>query len=156
MPAGGGDHSGRGHERRAGTGAGHRRRGQRGPTKAGVATTPAALPPLPAPGGWLPVDAAAQVAAKAACFAMFPKPVTGNPVKVPELNAGCKVSHHGSDDPIVLPGLAGASHNHTFIGNKTTNARSTAESLGLAGLLFFAALSRTAHGGRRRGRGREE
>jgi hypothetical protein len=71
----------------------------------------------------LPVDAAAQAAAKAAFFATVPKPVTGNPVKVPEFNASCKVSHHGSDDPIVFPGLAGASHNHTFIGNKTTNGR---------------------------------
>jgi hypothetical protein len=76
---------------------------------------------------------------------MVPKPVTGNPVKVSEFNAGCKVSHHGSDDPIVFPGLAGASHNHTFIGNRTTNARSTAESLRAAGTTCEPAQDQSAY-----------
>jgi hypothetical protein len=93
-----------------------------------AATTPAA-PPAAVAGQWVSVDPAAQAAATTAFFAMAPKPVTGNPVKVPEFNASCTVSHHGSDDPIVFPGLAGASHNHTFIGNTTTDAKSTADSL---------------------------
>ncbi|GAA2592043.1 hypothetical protein GCM10010399_23250 [Dactylosporangium fulvum] len=79
--------------------------------------------------GWPTVDPAKQAADTAAFFARKPRPITNNPVKVPEFNAQCTVSHHGSDDPIVFPGLAGASHNHTFIGNKTTDANSTTESL---------------------------
>ncbi|MEU7591016.1 DUF1996 domain-containing protein [Micromonospora sp. NPDC049230] len=87
-----------------------------------------AAPPT-AVGGWITIDPAAQAAATSAFFARKPKPVTGNPVKVPEFNVGCKTSHHNSDDPIVLPKLVGASHNHTFWGNTSTDANSTAESL---------------------------
>ncbi|WP_326562147.1 DUF1996 domain-containing protein [Micromonospora sp. NBC_01796] len=93
------------------------------------ATPPTGTNPPTSVGGWIAVDPAAQAAATAAFFARKPKPVTGNPVKVPEFNVGCTTSHHNSDDPIVLPNLAGASHNHTFWGNKSTNANSTAESL---------------------------
>jgi hypothetical protein len=46
-----------------------------------------------------------------------------------EAHANCTVNHRLSDDPIVFPGQPGASHNHTFIGNPTTNADSTAQSL---------------------------
>jgi Domain of unknown function (DUF1996) len=41
----------------------------------------------------------------------------------------CRFSHTAADDPIVFPGQAGASHNHTFVGNRTTNASSTYASL---------------------------
>jgi hypothetical protein len=41
----------------------------------------------------------------------------------------CRFSHSAPDDPIVFPGNAGASHDHTFVGNRTTNASSTYESL---------------------------
>ncbi|MFC8297794.1 DUF1996 domain-containing protein [Micromonospora orduensis] len=92
------------------------------------ATSPTGSPPS-ASGGWITVDAAAQAAATRAFFARKPKPVTGNPVKVPEFNVGCTTSHHNSDDPIVLPKLVGASHNHTFWGNRSTDATSTAGSL---------------------------
>ena len=44
----------------------------------------------------------------------------------------CLYSHSTPDDPIVHPGLAGASHLHDFFGNTTTSAGSTVESL-LAG-----------------------
>lgn len=97
-----------------------------------VPTTAAAPSPVqakPAAGQWVNVDEAAQKSATAAFFAMVPKPVTGNPVKVAEFHATCTVSHHGSDDPIVFPGLAGVSHNHTFLGNKSTDANSTAQTL---------------------------
>ncbi len=92
---------------------------------------PTSAPPPPQT-GWPTVDPAKQAADTAAFFARKPKPVTNNPVKVPEFNAQCTVSHHNNDDPIVFPGLAGATHNHTFFGNKTTDATSTTESL-LAG-----------------------
>jgi Domain of unknown function (DUF1996) len=41
----------------------------------------------------------------------------------------CRFSHSAPDDPIVFPGKAGASHDHTFVGNRSTNASSTYESL---------------------------
>jgi hypothetical protein len=43
--------------------------------------------------------------------------------------SGCRFSHRNNDDPIVYPGQVGASHEHTFIGNDTTNAFSTLDSL---------------------------
>jgi Domain of unknown function (DUF1996) len=46
-----------------------------------------------------------------------------------EMHANCRVNHALNDDPIVFPGLAGASHNHSFIGNPNTNAQSTPQSL---------------------------
>ncbi|MFI5912075.1 DUF1996 domain-containing protein [Dactylosporangium sp. NPDC051541] len=46
-----------------------------------------------------------------------------------EMHANCTVNHTLSDDPIVFPGLPGASHNHSFIGNPTVNANSTPQSL---------------------------
>ncbi len=41
----------------------------------------------------------------------------------------CRLSHRAPDDPIVFPGKPGASHEHTFVGNSTTNAFSTYGSL---------------------------
>jgi hypothetical protein len=37
----------------------------------------------------------------------------------------CRFSHMAMDDPIVYPGRPGASHDHSFVGNTTTNAFST-------------------------------
>lgn len=45
----------------------------------------------------------------------------------------CNYSHMNFDDPIVSPGQRGASHLHTFFGNRGTNAFSTAESLATTG-----------------------
>ncbi|MEO3810211.1 DUF1996 domain-containing protein [Sphaerisporangium sp. B11E5] len=53
-------------------------------------------------------------------------------VRVAEFLADCPFSHRLPDDPIIFPGLAGASHMHSFFGNTTTNANSTVQSL-LAG-----------------------
>jgi hypothetical protein len=41
----------------------------------------------------------------------------------------CAFSHRAQDDPIVFPGVPGASHDHTFVGNNSTNALSTLSSL---------------------------
>ena len=41
----------------------------------------------------------------------------------------CRFSHRAPDDPIVFPGKPGASHDHSFVGNRTTNAFSTVDSL---------------------------
>ncbi len=46
--------------------------------------------------------------------------------------SSCGFSHRAPDDPIVFPGRPGASHDHSFVGNRTTNASSTLGSL-LAG-----------------------
>lgn len=45
----------------------------------------------------------------------------------------CRFSHRAPDDPIVFPGKVGSSHDHTFVGNRSTNAFSTFGSLRSAG-----------------------
>ena len=97
----------------------------------GGTTTPttAPTPTGSSTAGWVSVDPVQQARDTAAFFALTPRPITGNPVRVPEFNAGCTVSHHLNDDPIVFPGMAGASHAHTFLGNRSTNAASTNASL---------------------------
>lgn len=42
---------------------------------------------------------------------------------------GCGFSHRNNDDPVALPRQPGRSHNHTYIGNRTVNAATTAASL---------------------------
>ncbi|PRX96743.1 DUF1996 domain-containing protein [Allonocardiopsis opalescens] len=76
--------------------------------------------PAPPPGEWVPVD----------------EPVAGiPPLENPpfavhrEFQANCTVSHTAPDDPIVYPGRPGGSHDHTFMGNTTTDAFSTLASL---------------------------
>ncbi|MFJ2766296.1 DUF1996 domain-containing protein [Streptomyces sp. NPDC087300] len=46
-----------------------------------------------------------------------------------EFQANCSVTHTRPDDPIVYPGQPGKSHDHTFMGNRTTDAHSTTDSL---------------------------
>ena len=41
----------------------------------------------------------------------------------------CGFAHRSRDDPIVSPGVPGAAHDHSFFGNETTNAFSTAATL---------------------------
>ena len=43
--------------------------------------------------------------------------------------SNCRFSHRVTDDPIVSPRRPGASHDHSFVGNTTTNAFSTRASL---------------------------
>ncbi|WP_432832138.1 DUF1996 domain-containing protein [Dactylosporangium sp. CA-092794] len=114
------------------------------PATAPSATKTTSAPPPPNT-GWPAVDPVKQQADTAAFFARKPAPITNNPVKVPEFHATCTVSHHGGDDPIVFPGLAGASHNHTFLGNRSTDANSTAESLFAAGTTCTPAQDHSAY-----------
>ena len=44
-------------------------------------------------------------------------------------HTNCDYDHSAMDDPIVHPGVTGASHMHDFFGNKTTNAFSTLSTL---------------------------
>jgi uncharacterized protein DUF1996 len=46
---------------------------------------------------------------------------------------GCAFSHSNMDDAIVFPGQPGRSHDHTYFGNRSTNASSTPTSLRAAG-----------------------
>ncbi|WP_405014587.1 DUF1996 domain-containing protein [Kitasatospora sp. NBC_01539] len=54
-------------------------------------------------------------------------------VRVAEFLADCPYSHRLPDDPIVFPGLPGASHMHSFFGNNATNGNSNLGSLETAG-----------------------
>ncbi|MFI6662452.1 DUF1996 domain-containing protein [Streptomyces sp. NPDC050523] len=50
-----------------------------------------------------------------------------------EFQANCSVTHTRPDDPIVYPQQPGKSHDHTFMGNTTTDAYSTTASLEAGG-----------------------
>jgi Domain of unknown function (DUF1996) len=56
-------------------------------------------------------------------------PAGAGPAGPPFFTSTCTFSHMSFDDPIVWPGRPGYSHNHTFIGNVSTNAFSTPASL---------------------------
>ena len=61
-------------------------------------------------------------------------PPTNPPTTHHEFQMNCSVSRSNlPDDPIVFPGLPGASHSHTFMGNNSTNAMSTLASLQAGG-----------------------
>jgi hypothetical protein len=54
-----------------------------------------------------------------------PQPLTRADLVGVNFIENCRFSHQGPDDPIVFPGKPGASHQHTFVGARTTNAFST-------------------------------
>ncbi len=61
-------------------------------------------------------------------------PAKGGRVSIRELRgvnfiSVCRFSHRATDDPIVFPGQPGRSHDHSFVGNVSTNAFSTMASL---------------------------
>ena len=57
----------------------------------------------------------------------------------------CRFTHAAAADPIALPGKPGASHFHTFVGNRTTNAFSTYASLRLGGTTCARTADRSAY-----------
>lgn len=57
------------------------------------------------------------------------QPASAEPVRVAEFLADCPYSHRLPDDPIVFPGLPGASHMHSFFGSRVTNAHTTVTDL---------------------------
>jgi hypothetical protein len=73
----------------------------------------------------------ALLAAVAGALLVAPEPAPGSADAVaafpggPYYVIGCGFSHRSNDDPIMFPGQPGRSHNHTFIGNRTTDAGST-------------------------------
>ncbi|GAB7037488.1 hypothetical protein JCM9533A_13360 [Catenuloplanes niger JCM 9533] len=109
-------------------------------------TMPPCAPATGSPAASAPASASAKpVTSTAAPAPSATRPTTAptvtTPVTVPsfadappraqyrEVAANCTMTHRRGDDPIVFPGLAGASHDHTFVGNPTTNASSTPEKL---------------------------
>jgi hypothetical protein len=94
-------------------------------------TTPTTAPAQQAApkGGWIPVDQAAWQKQVAAYQARKVDPVPSGVASIAEFRADCTYSHMLADDPIVFPGLAGASHMHSFFGNKAVDADTTAGDL---------------------------
>jgi uncharacterized protein DUF1996/carbohydrate binding protein with CBM6 domain len=84
----------------------------------------------PSGDGWVTMDKAKWAKQLADFNALKPNTAipAGN-VRVPEFNASCTVSHSKTDDPIVFPGMSGASHMHTFMGNDSTDANTTTDTL---------------------------
>jgi hypothetical protein len=67
-------------------------------------------------------------------LSLLPLPAMTPTASAQEVGGGffqvfCSVDHSKADDPIVFPGVPGASHMHSFYGNTTTNANSTTASL---------------------------
>ncbi|GIF14181.1 DUF1996 domain-containing protein [Actinoplanes teichomyceticus] len=73
-------------------------------------------------------------------------PAQNPPVTHREFQANCSVSRSNlNDDPIVFPNLPGASHSHTFMGNRTTNAATTLASLQAGGTSCVTPGDRTGY-----------
>lgn len=73
--------------------------------------------------------AVAAIAPASTLAADRPGPRLGPALHDGIFRSTCLPSHVAMDDPIVYPGEAGASHQHEFFGNRTTNADSTLTSL---------------------------
>ena len=81
----------------------------------GVIPTSAA-PTAGTAAGWVNVDQAAWQQELTAFNAIKQLPIPAGTTRVSEFHTDCTVSNEAKDDPIVLPGLPGASHMHTFFG----------------------------------------
>ncbi|MEH1165389.1 DUF1996 domain-containing protein [Micromonospora sp. CPCC 205539] len=92
-------------------------------------TPPAAAAPVIPKTGWVPVDQAAWKAQADAYRALKVDPAPASVGNLPEFRADCTYSHRLPDDPIVAPGLPGASHMHSFVGNKALTANTQAKDL---------------------------
>ncbi|WP_062443985.1 DUF1996 domain-containing protein [Herbidospora daliensis] len=90
-------------------------------------SNPTTTPTAPAT-GWVPVDQAAWKKTLDAYNKIPFETVPANIVRVPEFHTNCTTANEAADDPIVLPGLVGASHLHTFFGPKVS-AKTTTEDL---------------------------
>ncbi|RKR91105.1 uncharacterized protein DUF1996 [Micromonospora pisi] len=98
-------------------------------TPSAAATASAATAPKIPRTGWVPVDNTAWKAQVSAYNALKVDPVPAGVGNLPEFRADCQYSHSLPDDPIVAPGLPGASHMHSFVGNKAVDANTVAEDL---------------------------
>jgi len=53
----------------------------------------------------------------------------GLPISAAQANVDCNFSHMKPDDAILMPDMPGMAMSHDFVGNRSTDAFSTAESL---------------------------
>ncbi len=90
----------------------------------------------------LAIASVALLAAASAVAAPAPRPTKlhGN-----NFFSNCRFSHAAADDPIVAPRKPGASHPHTFFGNTSTSASSTAASLRAGGTTCRVRADRAAY-----------
>ena len=88
------------------------------PSTPASSSAPTTSPTTAPAAGFKPVDQVKWAQELAAFDAITPKPVTAGTTRVPEFHTDCGVANEGPDDPIVLPGMPGASHMHTFFGPK--------------------------------------
>jgi hypothetical protein len=79
--------------------------------------------------GWVDVDQAAWQQELAAFNKLQQLPVPAGTTRVSEFHTDCSVSGEAPDDPIVFPGLPGASHMHTFFGPPVTATSKPADLL---------------------------
>jgi hypothetical protein len=86
----------------------------------------------PPSAGWVDVDQAAYDRELAVFDAVPTVSVPAGTTKVPEFHTDCAVSSQSPDDPIVLPGMPGASHMHTFFGAAGMSASTKASDLAAA------------------------
>src|SRR4051812_20505854 len=88
---------------------------------------------------WVAVAAVALAAGLAASSGAAP------PLRGVNFISVCGYSPRGTADPIVLPRQPGFSHDHTFIGNTSTDAYSTPARLRAAGTTCKRAADRAAY-----------
>ncbi|GAA3612055.1 hypothetical protein GCM10022223_30190 [Kineosporia mesophila] len=99
-------------------------------TSKAAATTDAPIHVMKMPKGkWINVDKKAWAAQLADFRTTQPRKVKAGAKMNPEFNATCSYSHSGKNDPIVFPNQTGASHLHSFYGNKITKANTTVDDL---------------------------
>jgi hypothetical protein len=72
---------------------------------------------------------ASLVLAAAGVASAAPAPSAPSPDTAPNFVSVCRYTHSAKDDPIVKPGQPGASHEHDFLANTSTDASSTYASL---------------------------
>ncbi len=87
------------------------------PTPPTATAAPPSTPPAGPPAtGWVDVDQAAWQQELATFHGIAPLPIPAGTTMVSEFHTDCAVSGEAPDDPIVFPGMPGASHLHTFFG----------------------------------------
>jgi len=95
--------------------------------------------------GTLPPPRGRFVRAEPQVAGVQPSHATPPPTYFHEFQANCRATHDLMDDPIVHPGQPGASHQHTFLANTTTNAGSTLASLRAGGSACTVGADRSAY-----------
>jgi hypothetical protein len=99
------------------------------PTTSPTTAAPSSSAPAAPAAGYVPVDQAAWQKQLDLLDAVPTETVPAGTTKVPEFHVDCKVAGSAPDDPIVFPNLPGASHDHTFFGQKADASMTVAKLL---------------------------